>query len=101
MSTYPQHSSPVRFDWEPLEGAVRYDILVNEYSDSPYSYVGAAISESRTSEFIECNLAPSQSNRHYEFTAYAYNAGGDVIGYYMTTYDAGYGWDYRFTVGSP
>jgi hypothetical protein len=99
LNTYPAHASPVTFTWEPVEGAVRYAVTVAEYQNDPYGLIGQVVDdESISGTSKTCELATSAEGTHYEFGLTAYNDQDEMVGYYMTTYGGGYGWDYRFTV---
>ena len=95
---YPQHDSPLLFQWNPITGATRYDVTIEKRSDSLYTLMETVIEQSTTSASIECTLTSSGGNDHYEFTVYGYNDDNDMVGYYMTTYHSGEGWDYRFKI---
>jgi hypothetical protein len=98
LATYPEHASPLTFTWESIEGATRYDAVVAEYDDAPYGFLETVVAETLTDTTLTLPLAASEPATHYEFYVNAFNAGGDRIGYYMTTYAGGYGWDYRFRI---
>ena len=95
---YTQHDSPLLFEWDPVTGATRYDVTVEKRSDSPYAIMETVIEQSTTSASIECTLTSSGDNDHYAFTVYGYNDDNDMVGYYMTTYQGGEGWDHRFKI---
>lgn len=98
---YPPHSSPVYFSWEPIQGAVRYQVTISRYSHSPsYEFIENMFSSNITSgaNAVTVTLPKSAVNEHYQFNIYAYNSSGVRIGIYHTVYKNGLGWDYRFIV---
>jgi len=96
---YPQHDSPLLFQWDPITGATRYDISIAKYGDSLNSFMEYVIQQSTTSTSIECTLTSSGDQNDYQFSVHAYNAGNDMVGYYMTTYNGGgYGANYKFKI---
>jgi len=102
---YPEHGSPLLFVWKPITGADHYDVLIQKYKDSPYAFVEEVVKQSTTSTSISFTLKSSEANSflgysqtHYEFSVRAYNADNNEIGFHMTSYMNGHGWDYRFKI---
>lgn len=96
-ANYLRHASPVAFEWEDVTGVDHYVVQIEEYSDDPYAFVQSVKNETVRGQSYDVTL-PASNGTHYEFSLYGYNASGDMIAQYMTTYDGGYGWDYRFQV---
>ena len=94
---YPQYDSPLLFQWDAITGATRYDISIAKHADSHNSFMEYVIQQSTTSTSIECTLTSSGDQTHYQFSVYAYNAGNDMVGYDMTTYNGGSG-AYKFKI---
>ena len=92
---YPEHTSPLRFTWEPITGESYYDVHLDKYRDSPYAFVENVVKQSTSSTSFNCTLPASEANTHYEFSVSAY-----PIAFYMTTYMNGHGWDYRFKINN-
>jgi hypothetical protein len=97
-SPHPVHQSPIQFSWQAIPEAEEYFVTINRYTSDPYAYIDTAIQESVSLPGIELNLAQlplSAPGEHYQFSVHAMDASG-AVGYYMTTYTNGHGWDYRF-----
>ena len=97
FTSYLRHASPVAFEWEDVTGVDHYVVQIEEYTDVPYAYVQLVKDETVRGQSYDATL-PVSNGTHYEFSLYGYNAGGELIAMYMTTYDGGYGSDYRFQV---
>lgn len=102
---YPSHESPVPFRWEALEGAASYQVMVSECRDSGHAKYASGCDRCTSVLILQtlypyatASLPPSQDLTHYEFKLVAADASSRPLGKLMTTYDNGYGWDYRFRV---
>lgn len=102
-SPYPVHGKLILFDWDLVPTAQDYRFVIQHYRDpnhpSGYGYIDTVYDYSgllATSYTVDLDLPDPQT--HYEVYVEAYNASDVRIGYYMTTYKNGYGWDYRFKV---
>lgn len=100
---YPAYPSPVIFSWESIPQATSYTIIIWTYTDpdhpSGYSFVETTVQTEVTSTTYSATLEDNDSDEHYEFSLTAW-LDYEAIGIYMTTYMAGFGWDYRFKVDS-
>jgi hypothetical protein len=101
MPPYPEHNSQIIFEWEPITGSTSYRIFIGKYRDSEhpegYGNLGTVLLEYIQSSKYFINLEPSNQYEHYEFNVRAFNDFGRN-GLYMTTYNGGHGWDYRFKI---
>jgi len=89
-----EYLSPLKFAWDGVAGATRYEVIIwKRTPTSCYSieYV------SMQSTVYTTTLEKSATDECYEFEVTAYN-GTDVIGYIMTTFSTGWGWDYDFKI---
>ncbi|UCE19681.1 MAG: T9SS type A sorting domain-containing protein [Gemmatimonadota bacterium] len=98
---YPAYLSPVTFSWDSIPSATRYQISIYKYRDSDhpsgYGLIELALGADVSSSSYSASLEESSDNEHYEFSLYAYKD-FELVGYYMTTYTAGVGWDFRFKI---
>ena len=99
---YPIHyDSPIKFEWESVAGATSYHVYVQRYRDADhtdgYGYIDTLASQDTEATSFTIQLPASEQYEHYEFDVRA-NKDSSAIGYYMTTYDSGRGWDYRFKI---
>jgi hypothetical protein len=99
---YPVHSNPFVFIWERVIGAKRYEFLIFTCRDPDhpggYGFESLIVDAILDENYYAIELPPSEYQEHYEATILAYNGYGEKIGKFMTTYENGYGWDYRFKV---
>ncbi len=98
---YRRHSSPVVFDWDNVNGAVKYGVRIDRRRDSDHALLATIRNEHNliASTWTEGLLNSSYiTPNHYEVTYFAYNGDGDQIGDYQTTYINGSGVNYRFKV---
>ena len=97
-----EHEGDVYFEWEPLDGAVNYDLKIDIYQDadenSSYKFLTNELTATAIENSYLAQLPLSEQGEHYEARLDAYNKAGDKIGMYVVTYKNGYGYDYRFKV---
>jgi hypothetical protein len=101
IGEYPQHASPLHFDWDGMTGSVEYRIRIDRYRDpehpSGYGYIDTILNQNISYTSFINSLNSSASFEHYEFKLLAYE-NNVLIGYYTTSYSNGLGWDYRFKI---
>lgn len=104
-NSYPEYTSPLHFEWAPIDGAKAYQISVNATRNGShpdgYGYIRKVIQKNVFDSSYELVIDPSPENTHYEFSVSAYSPEGIQLGMYMTTYLKGHGWDYRFKIIEP
>ncbi len=101
---YPEHQPGIIFEWEPVTGAVEYELTIKTYRDSShpsgYGYVSEQVDFTTTDTSYLAVLPNSETDEHYQTTINARNGSGKMIGLYLTTYTDGSGPTYRFKVNS-
>ena len=99
---YPEHSPPISFRWEPVEGATQYQVHIDKYRDGNhpdgYGRIGSVANESVQGVSYIIDIDPSEQHEHYEFYIEAWGP-TERVGHFMITYEGGTGWDYRFKAG--
>jgi len=102
---YPEHSRCLDFTWDAIPGATEYRITISIYRDPDhpdgYGRVKSVLNSYVQETSFSTNLVLSNDSQHYQVSIFAYGSGGNSIGYFMITYENGYGWDYRFKVVTP
>jgi hypothetical protein len=99
-----RYNSPLRFAWEPVAGATAYQVNIRRVRDAAhpngYGFIEQVVSIlDLTEPAYLAQLADNAEHEHYEFDILAWEP-GRIVGSYFTTYEAGYGGDYRFKITS-
>jgi hypothetical protein len=98
---YPEHGSPMLFQWEAVPGATTYEVKIsrNRDPDHPdgYGFIDWAKEQTLTATSCSIDLPSSLAEEHYRFSVHAYQ-GQTQIGYYVIIYTNGVGWDYLFKI---
>ena len=98
-------SSPLDFEWEPVDGAVEYRLYVLLARDAAhsedYGHVKDVVDQRLSETSLTVTLPPSEPFEHYEFSMFAYDDSGERIAYYMSTYSNRYDYTSTFKVATP
>jgi hypothetical protein len=99
IGVYPTYYNTILFKWDAIAEASGYQISIDKYQSSPpYNYRGNAYTGGVGDTQVTITLADSLEDEHYQFSLYAYDTGGLLVGQLMVVYDNGFGWDYRFRI---
>jgi|LGOV01.1.fsa_nt_gb hypothetical protein len=88
------------FRWDAIVEASSYEIRVDKYQSSPYSFIETVYSEETSNTQTTIIFNDSLENQNYQFKLYARNPTGLLVGKLMVVYSNGCGWDYRFRIFS-
>ena len=87
------------FQWDPINEASDYMIEIERYRSSPYELLEMYPVQIIGATEVTISLPWSEENEHYQFSLYARNSNGSMVGQLVVNYFAGLGWDYRFRIG--